>query len=202
MAGSGRLPTSYLQHTVLDLPRRRPGPPGDLPRASCQHRCQQTCPPPIPPQQRPWGPPRWPRVLGRPRGDGWQACPPWKQLWWPRGNVRPRRVAPGAPAGPPSPEQAKRACQGPRQDGRQDRPWAEGGALDAQLGTGPKVVIRPLGSVSQEYWDKRIRDETRVHQNARVEEVPVPGPVHPRTVPPLLLTGEPGHGNRLVGKCL
>lgn len=64
-------------------------------------------------------------------------------------------------------------------------------------------MIGPLGSVGHEYWDRSIRDETHVHQNARLEEksqylvLRTPGRSRP-----LLPTGVQGHGNRLLGKCV
>lgn len=108
----------------------------------------------------------------------WAGCPPRKQLWWHQG-----------PLPAPSPEQ-DRTCQEPRHAGQQGRLGAEGQwGWDTQLETGWKVMICPLGSVGHEYWDERVKgDEMRVHQNAR-SEVPVPGPVRPRTVPPLLPLG-------------
>lgn len=61
--------------------------------------------------------------------------------------------------GPPGPEQDRRACQGPNVPAGRIVCGQKGSGLDTRLGTG-------LGSAGHEYWDGKIRDETRVHPNA------------------------------------
>lgn len=93
---------TYNTH-VLGLPRRRPGPWGNLTRSRCQHWCPQTCPP-HPARVEAVGTSAVAPCPGRAVRPWLALLPRREQLGRLSADVRPRRgwEAPGTPAGLPA----------------------------------------------------------------------------------------------------